>query len=406
MRCLIMVAFVGVVLTTPSTINACTTAVISGRATTDGRPMLWKNRDSSQRENEVAIIDDGHYRVIGIVNAGKRDAVLIGTNSAGFCIQNSLSRDLLLSEKERKLLRNGAFMKRALQTCATVEDFRDLLEQTNGSRHTAANFGTIDAHGGAAMFEARSTSFVMFDANDPKVAPHGYIVRSNFSATANDLGPMPDPTTAGHLDAYGRFSHTCRRLAPLHDVGVGVRDVIRNLTRDMSDKDGRAYPGTVNGVTGSLPETIDTRHTVSRSSTVSAGIIHGVKPGEDPGLTTLWVMLGDPKFTIAVPCWVSLDDVADPLKYKTEDGVCAVAMRFREDSLGGNRHTISTSTLPTIWTSIWPMENRLLEQTHASLEKWRLTEPSSFELQSVHREAAEQASQTMRQAREHLKHDN
>lgn len=386
--------------------DACTTAVISGRATTDGRPLLWKNRDTSQRQNEVAILDDGQYRVIGIVNAGKRDAVLIGTNSAGFCIQNSLSRDLLLSEGERKLLRNGAFMKRALQTCATVEDFRDLLERTNGSRHTAANFGTIDAHGGAAMFEAKSTSFVMFDANDPRVAPHGYIVRSNFSATANDLVPMPDPTTAGHLDAYGRFSHTCQRLAPLHDVGIDVSDVIRNLTRDMSDKDGRAYPGTVNGVTGSLPETIDTRHTVSRSSTVSAGIIHGVKPGEAPGLTTLWVMLGDPKFSIAVPCWVNLNDVAHPLKYQTEVGVCAVATQFREDSLGGNRHTISTSTLPTIWTSIWPVENRLLAKTKTALEKWRSALPSSLELQVVHREAAELAFRAMLQARENLKHDD
>jgi hypothetical protein len=31
----------------------CTTAVVSGRVTSDGRPLLWKNRDFWQTNNEV-----------------------------------------------------------------------------------------------------------------------------------------------------------------------------------------------------------------------------------------------------------------------------------------------------------------------------------------------------------------
>jgi len=36
-------------------VNACTTAVISGKATRDGRPLLWKNRDTLDASNLSAI---------------------------------------------------------------------------------------------------------------------------------------------------------------------------------------------------------------------------------------------------------------------------------------------------------------------------------------------------------------
>ena len=53
--------------------DGCTTAVISGKATADGRPILWKNRDTSSRHNEVVLLTDGKHRVVAVVNAGKRN---------------------------------------------------------------------------------------------------------------------------------------------------------------------------------------------------------------------------------------------------------------------------------------------------------------------------------------------
>ena len=72
----------------------CTVAVVSGKATIDGRPLLWKNRDTSNLDNEVAYFDDGKYPYIGVINAGDRTQVWMGVNSAGFCIMNSESQDL------------------------------------------------------------------------------------------------------------------------------------------------------------------------------------------------------------------------------------------------------------------------------------------------------------------------
>ncbi len=44
-----------------------------------------------------------------------------------------------------------------------------------------ANFGVIDANGGAAYYETDNFKFIKYDANDPSVAPNGYLIRTNFS---------------------------------------------------------------------------------------------------------------------------------------------------------------------------------------------------------------------------------
>ncbi|MCI0495741.1 hypothetical protein L0Z72_12120, partial [candidate division KSB1 bacterium] len=45
----------------------CTVAVVSGKATVDGRPLLWKNRDTSYLDNEVSYFADGKYAYIGVI---------------------------------------------------------------------------------------------------------------------------------------------------------------------------------------------------------------------------------------------------------------------------------------------------------------------------------------------------
>lgn len=47
---------------------ACTTFLISGKYTTDGKPLLFKNRDADQMQNSLAFFEDGKYKFIGLVN--------------------------------------------------------------------------------------------------------------------------------------------------------------------------------------------------------------------------------------------------------------------------------------------------------------------------------------------------
>ena len=49
--------------------DACTTAVISGRATPDGRSIIWKLRDTDDLENSMRYFTDGKSPYLGLVNS-------------------------------------------------------------------------------------------------------------------------------------------------------------------------------------------------------------------------------------------------------------------------------------------------------------------------------------------------
>ncbi|TWT34380.1 C45 family peptidase [Blastopirellula retiformator] len=374
--------------------RACTTAVISGKATVDGRPILWKNRDtSSTMHNEVALFEDGKYKAIGVFNAGSRGSVWMGTNEAGFCIENSVSRDLALEGKQSGP-GNGGLMKKALQTCATVADFEKLLEETNRTgRKTVANFGVIDASGGAALFETGPKSFKKFDANDPVVAPNGYVVRSNFSTTAHDLGANPTAEELGKIYSADRYLRACS-LMQVEDGGkLSLEHVVRQCTRDMASGEA-ALPGTVNSPSGTLPETISTKNTISRTTTVSAAVFHGVSPGEDPALTTMWTILGDPKFSIAVPCWVA-GGVAEELQDDRGGELGEIAISLREWNLTPDRDGVYTRLLPSIWADLWTAEDKLLSETAMVKQSWAKRKLAPAVVARYHANAAKYAMQAM-----------
>lgn len=381
----------------PPPLLACTTAVITGKVTADGRPLLWKSRDTkSLPRNEVVVYDGGRYRVLAVVNAGDRNAVWMGVNSAGFCIENSLSRDLDVPG-ERSGPGNGGLMKLALETCATVADFRALLERTNETgRRTDGNFGVIDASGGAALFEAGPRTFRMFDANDPEVAPRGYIVRSNFSTTAQGVEPAPDPEQVDGTYSGDRYARACRLIDGHLGADLGVEYLLRHLCRDMADGSGRPFAGTVNGPAGELPAELSTAATISRTTTVSAGVFHGVKPGEDPRLTTMWVQLGDPKFSIAVPCWVACESLTEAVTGEHGGAICSIATTLREWNLTKNRDGVHTEQLPQVWDDVWPVEARLIAAVEKARQRWATAPPGTAELTEIHRHLATQALDAMR----------
>ena len=50
---------------------ACTSAIVSGRLTANGRPLLWKNRDTDDQNNKVERIaaSPGGYEYVALFNA-------------------------------------------------------------------------------------------------------------------------------------------------------------------------------------------------------------------------------------------------------------------------------------------------------------------------------------------------
>lgn len=397
-RCL-TVAILVLNICLSGSLSACTTAVISGKVTDDGRPILWKNRDTDRSRNEVVLLEEaGKLRALAVVNAGSRKSVWMGCNEAGFCIENSVSRDLS-GGKEETGAANGSFMKQALQTCRTVVDFEKLLEETNqAGRKTISNYGVIDAVGGAAIFETGNRSFTKFDANDSNDAPDGYLVRSNFATTAHNFPGMPAPADAlqTDIDSVERYARACRLLRFGQDQqAIDFAYVLRSMTRDLTDETGRAIPGSVNRPDGLLPETIDTKSTISRKTTVSAAVFHGVRPGESPLTTTMWVMLGDPKFTIAVPCWVTEQAPADPLCSSTGGPLGEIARSLRDWSLSPNGQDVRTDSLSSIWENLWNLEDRHFRQVATARQRWASDSFDPAQAHRLHAELAAAAMQTM-----------
>ncbi|MCK4236853.1 MAG: hypothetical protein KAX38_07015, partial [Candidatus Krumholzibacteria bacterium] len=165
--------------------HACTTAIVSGKYTVDGRPLLMKHRDTKVFQNRLMFFSDGKYEYIGLVNSsdtlGKE--IWAGCNSMGFAIMNSASYNLNLKDTTSVKDRDGFVMKRALQICATLGDFEEMLKTLPKPLGVEANFGVIDAEGGVAYYETGNYNFAKFDANDSSIAPFGYIVRTNYSYT-------------------------------------------------------------------------------------------------------------------------------------------------------------------------------------------------------------------------------
>ncbi|TFH00370.1 MAG: hypothetical protein E4H13_07665, partial [Calditrichales bacterium] len=186
-RFLAMLIFVSAIFGGQETVSACTTAIITGKSTPDGRPLLYKHRDSGFTQNKLMFFDGDGYSFIGLINSEDQtgEEVWIGSNSAGFAIMNSASYNLAVDDTIRLKDQEGVIMKAALGRCATLADFEKLLDEWPKPLGVEANFGVIDAQGGAAYYETNNFSYTKIDANDPAVAPFGYLIRTNYSFTGS-----------------------------------------------------------------------------------------------------------------------------------------------------------------------------------------------------------------------------
>lgn len=207
-------------------IKPCTIGVVIGKATSDGRPILWKTRDYETKNNIIFYTKTDKYNFISNVTPeyGYTKS-WFGLNDKGFAIVNTYIQDY----PDGKIgPENGDFMYEALKSCATVKDFQNLLDSTNiTGRTTKAVFGIIDAIGGAMIFEVNANKYWMFDANDKSIAPDGYIIKTNYT--------ISNGGSAG-IERYKRSS------ALINDFYKGdslsVKSILRYQMRDMSDSQG------------------------------------------------------------------------------------------------------------------------------------------------------------------------
>lgn len=356
---------------------ACTTAVISGKYTKDGRPLLWKHRDTWAVNNKIMQFDDGKYVYTGLVNSVDKTgkSVWIGYNETGFGIMNSASYNLNNDTIEQSGL-EGRIIKQALQTCATVEEFEQLLLEMPEPRKLEANFGAIDANGGAAYFELGNFKVIKIDANDPKIAPNGYVIRTNYSFNG----------IAGKGGGYIRYV-TANKVfdEAVKNNELSAQTIIqkasRNLTHSLTGDNLWDYENLKEGE-DKMVFFVDY---IPRRGSSSSCIVEGVKKDENPNLSTMWTVMGWPLASVTIPVFINKNaEIPDVLAYNEdiEDSpLCNFALTLKDECYsykwGTNKkyYLNVNKLLNADGTGIIQqnknLDNSLFEQSYELLNKWR-----------------------------------
>jgi hypothetical protein len=369
---------------------ACTTCIIAGKATKDGRPLLLKNRDSDELQNKLMYFSDGTYPYIGLVNSidkvGKE--VWGGFNNTGFSIINSASYNIKKNDTTKLSDREGELMKAALMSCSSVAEFEKLLKEMPKPLGVEANFGVIDATGGAAYFETGNFSYVKYDVNDPAVAPDGYLIRTNYSCSGiEDKG-------AGYIrysTAEELFKD--RNNKEKFDYSFLLNDVTRCLKHSLTKTD----------LTSNLPENLsDTRYVwfqdyIPRTLSAAAIIFQGIKKGEDPGLTTMWSVIGFPLTSVVVPVWITKNGSMPQILIASPNGnspLCEMSLKLKSKVLSdfqgrGDKYMDISKLMNKSNTGIRQklsiIEKEIIRIGESNVKTWRESKLNEASVESYYR---------------------
>lgn len=346
-------------------VRACTSAVVSGRVTPDGRPLLWKHRDTGFLQNHVEYVRGERYDFIAVVNSAdfsRRREAWIGTNTAGFALMNTQSYNLVdAADDAERGPANGRVIWRALEVCATVDDFCHFLDTLAKPSGIEANFGAIDAQGGAVLLEVDEYRYLVYDANNPADAPCGYVARTNFSFSGR----------VNEGAGYVRYMETDAVLMQASATGgITPQGIFRDLSRSFRN---RLLDIDLRDGTHNRPQAsgwfVD-QDFIPRASTSCSVVVQGVTPGERPELTTMWTLLGYPPTGVAVPLWVG-DNLPALVRY---DAACqaaplsAASLRLASEQVFCYRQGMGTDRY-LCWENLYNAQGTGLMQRLAPLEE-------------------------------------
>lgn len=357
---------------------ACTMGVASGNATNDGRPLLWKTRDFEVKPNVVVYTQTTQYHFVSnITPEYGYNKSWFGLNNQGFAIANTFIRDFPKGEKGPG---NGELMNIALQSCATIKDFKQLLDETNTTgRKTQATFGVIDSEGGAAIFEVGANTYTFYDANDKNIAPDGYIVRTNFAKSIEGKGGIE------------RYTRSSGLVAGFFEEGkIEIKDILQTQMRDLNR-------------TAEEKRYFDCRNNICTPNSISATLIKGVMANEAKELSTMWTMLGSPFASIAVPYW-AVGKTPEISSSEKKHALYESSAQLKVKIFNPNkRFEVDLKKWRTVQNELINQENILLARTELAMEKWRKEGIDKKEMLLLEKELATIALKKINQTNSKLK---
>lgn len=293
---------------------ACTSAIIGADRTANGRPLLWKHRDTSAIDNKVEHVGqsaDG-FGYTGLFNAS--DSLLrecwTGFNSEGFAIMNTASYNIKDDDvPEKDMDKEGLVMTLALRKCRTVDDFQNMLDTLPRPMGVEANFGVIDATGAGAYFETNNDSYIRINLED---SPDHVLVRTNYSHKGRPeegFGYIREANAIRHLAPFVENSNVTPEL--LTEV------VSRSFYHSLFDRDFLADPN---------QRWVIDQDFIPRYKSCAVIVIEGSIPSmktENRKRKTdyvMWTGLGYPPVSVIYPVVYGPDGVHPDLRGLQPDG--------------------------------------------------------------------------------------
>jgi len=375
--------------------GGCTTAVIRGSATANGRPLLWKNRDVSYPDQEIIHFRATPYSFVSIITAGDTTQAWGGVNETGFAIEDATN--LNTSDNVPGPDDDGFIIKLALTRCRTVADFQTILDSTQVPGHTQpAIFGVIDSAGGAAIFETFAHSYVRYNASDSAAAPLGVLVRSNFSYAGSTTGRV------------GVYRHDRAKLFienAIQGDTLTAKYICRKVARDLRTTNSfDPYPLPYEGQQGGLPRGwISTAGAICRRLSVSGLVVEGVLPTESPRLSTLWAFPMAVQYGVPIPFWQISRITPPQVNGDSVAPLCSEGLRIKTmaQHFAGFRDTLDTYVLVDghgggVHLTTFPLEDQIFEIADSAMADWRLLErPDSLRMTALTFALAQMAYDTM-----------
>lgn len=323
-----------------SGVYACTSAIIAAKNTVNGRPLLWKHRDTGEENNKVerTPAKNGNFEFVALYNASDKECkeAWMGYNSEGFAIMNTASYNLKDDNiSYKKMDKEGVLMKRALEVCSSVADFKHFLDTLSRPMLVEANFGVIDAQGNGGYYETNNYTYKEYNLADTE---DGILIRTNYSHSGrvddDGMGYIREQNMKELVLPYMQK----KNFTP----ATFTEDFSRRFYHSLLGKD----------YTNSGEEWLIDQDFIPRRSSTATTVIEGVKKGENPLLTTMWIGIGYPPCSEIRYVWLGEGGVPEDLRglgKKGHSALCdtVVARKHQVFSIkrGSGKHYLNLSKL-------------------------------------------------------------
>ena len=272
-------------------------AVISGKVTTDGRPLLCQNLSNDNPNEKLHYFRGEKYDFAGLITSNDSTKVWLGQNSIGLSIVGTA-----VEVAGEDSLSEGHVIKQALGSCARVDEFEQFLQNIKSS--FMANFGCIDKFGNAAIFEFSPQKVLKLDANNPLDSKDGFLVRSNFAFSQKII------------NGQGAFRY--HRAIELIKTGISQdslnsKFLFQHILRDIKTEKGDPLENANGKNINSKNEFFATDQSINQYNTVSGAVFSSAVNGDQYSQIPFWCALGEPLSSVFLPVWTTCSKLPEDL---------------------------------------------------------------------------------------------